>query len=336
MKAPIKNPAFLPSDTQEPAAETFTNPIFNRTSPDPSMLYDGQTGYYYALFTSGDGVYLHRSETVEGFKEEKEVQCVFAVGEESGIYGCVWAPEMHKIDGVWYIYTSGTVSTEKHDLHLFVLKSKTSDPFDGFTFEGILNPDFEAIDPTVYTHTDGKLYICYARLGGGNILHLHEMASPTRLGERSVKIAEAELPFELRAVSQGISFRVNEGPYFVKNGDRLFIIYSANECWCNDYCLGVIEYMGGDFLQAESWYKYPDPILTSGNGNYATGHAMFFYSPDGTELWVSYHAMHEPDDEMKPMPRYMHIQRVYFDETGFPYIGAPIPTGVPFPAPSRK
>lgn len=78
---------------------------------------------------------------------------------------------------------------------------------------------------------------------------------------------------------------INEGAYFIESGDRLFIIYSGNGCWSDDYVLGLIEYTGGDFLSADSWVKDSVPFMVKGNGNYGPGHATFFYSPDRTELW---------------------------------------------------
>ena len=88
--------------------------------------------------------------------------------------------------------------------------------------------------------------------------------------------------------------------------------------------MGVLELTGDDILSADSWTKDSTPLMTKGNGNYGPGHATFFYSPSGEELWICHHCLHESDPEVKPMARHCHCQKVYFDETGFPHTGLPV------------
>ncbi|MBR6688112.1 MAG: family 43 glycosylhydrolase, partial [Clostridia bacterium] len=66
------------------------------------------------------------------------------------------------------------------------------------------------------------------------------------------------------------------------------------------------------------------PLLSFGNGVYGPGHASFFRSPDGTELWCAYHGMDNENSDMSPDYRYCHLQRVEFNKTGYPVMGEPI------------
>ncbi len=214
---------------------------------------------------------------------------------------------------------------------LFILESKTSDPFDGFVYKGKPAPDLFAIDPTVLTWKDGKQYICYSQVKNGQILVIREMENPWTFGKREAEIAHAELPWEL------LDQKINEGAFFVRSpdGKRLFIIYSANGCWCDDYALGVLEFTGGDLCDAKNWKKHPKPLLVKGNGAFGPGHATFFHSPDGRELWCAYHALRASNPERKPATRWLNFQKVDFDETGYPVMGVCNGSG-PHPAPGDK
>lgn len=316
----------------------FKNPLEMRAAPDPFMTYDPETGYYYALFTCGNRLELYRSRHAANILTDKDTLVVFRVNEKDGIYGCVWAPEMHKApNGKWYIYTSGSITPGDGQKRLFVMESLTADPFDGFIFKGKLDDDLFAIDPTIYTDENGKQYICYSHSSAedNQRLEIREMANPYTFGEKSAVVAVAEYPWELVPPYIGKS-KINEGAFFVKSGERLFIIYSGNGCWSNDYCLGVVEYKGGDMCSSDSWVKHPEPIFVHGEDTYGPGHASFFKSPDGKELWCAYHVMLSFNEKAVYAPRYFCIQKVDFDETGYPVMGKVPPLDTLHKAPSGE
>ena len=245
---------------------------------------------------------------------------------------------MHKApNGKWYIYTSGSITPGDGQKRLFVMESLTADPFDGFIFKGKLDDDLFAIDPTIYTDENGKQYICYSHSSAedNQRLEIREMANPYTFGEKSAVVAVAEYPWELVPPYIGKS-KINEGAFFVKSGERLFIIYSGNGCWSNDYCLGVVEYKGGDMCSSDSWVKHPEPIFVHGEDTYGPGHASFFKSPDGKELWCAYHVMLSFNEKAVVAPRYFCIQKVDFDETGYPVMGKVPPLDTLHKAPSGE
>ena len=315
----------------------YSNPVGDREAPDPFVTYDKDTGYYYLLFTRGKEVRVYRSKRLNSIMTSESLQ-VFEVGEEHGIYGSVWAPEMHKIGGLWYIYTCGSTEPKGRERRrLFVLRSKSADPFDGFEFAGFPDPELAAIDPTVFTANNGQLYMCCAVENRGNRLHLRKMSSPTEFDGGSVMICEAEYDWEKVPPYVGDSTIV-EGPFFVRSPDkkRQFILYSANGCWSDCYRLGVLEYTGGecgDMMKKENWKKAPEYIFGSGNGTYGPGHMSFFYSPSGKTLWMAYHSMHESNKTVTFAPRYLHFQPLGFDPDGFPEKSEPLPMGVEYPEP---
>ena len=327
------------------APTAVVNPLPGGQAPDPFVTYDAATGYYYLLhsccnedgFTSNE-LRLRRSRSAARLRAD-ESKVLYVTNAADRIYGNIWAPEMHKApNGKWYIYTSCRPTPEDGEKRLVVFESKTSDPWDGFVFKGFPAPDLFAIDPTVMTWTDGRQYVCYSQVpkGGGQELAIREMTSPWTFAPKAAVIARAELPWEL--VPPYDRSPIVEGPFFLRSpdGKRLFVVYSANGCWSDDYCLGVVEHTGGDLVSAASWKKHPKPLFSKGNGVYGPGHASFFRSPDGTETWCAYHTLTESNPAWHPQLRPGNLQKIDFDETGFPVMSAPVPRGVSRPAPSGE
>lgn len=296
------------------------NPIAGPQAPDPFIMWDGAAQCYYHLHTEGWRLELYRAKRVQDILVSDH-KTVYVTNAADRVFGHIWAPEMHKAsNGKWYIYTSGGINPSRSQKRLFIMESKTSDPFDGFVFKGMPEPDTPAIDPTVMTWTDGRQYICYSRLGKGQVLVIREMSSPWTFGERAAEIAHAELPWECRYS------RINEGPFFVRSpdGKRLFIVYSGNGCWHDDYSLGVLEFSGGDLCDAANWKKHPKQLLVKGNGVFGPGHASFFRSPDGKELWCAYHGFVNSNPSNTQIKRWLNLQKVSFDESGYPVMGVAI------------
>ena len=288
-------------------------------APDPFMTYCAETGYYYALFTRGKDVAIFRSRHAGNILKDNDFKIIFTPGE-NGIYPPIWAPELHKApNGKYYVYTSCRLDPDNYEKRLFVLESLTNDPFEGFCFKAVLDKNMYAIDPTAHTLPDGRQLICYSRVreDGVQILELCELMTPYSLGKRRAVIAEPAFDWEKVPPYDG-KRAINEGAYFLENMGRLYIIYSANGCFSDEYCLGVIEYTGGDILNPGNWHKHDRPVLVKGRDAFGPGHASFFRSPDGTEVWCAYHTMKESNADAHPVPRYMNIQKIEFDGNGFP------------------
>lgn len=99
-------------------ASAFTNPIRQPGGSDPFLTYSD--GYYYLLTTSWTDVRIARSATVDGLKTaEKKV--VYSTDEASRCCN-VWAPEVHYLDGAWYIYYSAGNADNLDGQNLHALK----------------------------------------------------------------------------------------------------------------------------------------------------------------------------------------------------------------------
>lgn len=306
------------------------NPLSYQNYSDPFVTYDHSTGYYYFIAScQSNKMTIFRSKHLYNLITKADYEVVYECGS-GDVYGPMWAPEMYKIKGHWYIFTS---CQEKYNSNFFaekkrllILKSKTENPFDGFEFYSKPDTSLFAIDPT-FTEINGKYFICYSKVDSKcrQILEIREMDENLNFTDHYGVIAEAELKWEMVT-----GYDVNtivEGAFFLKKNGRLFIIYSANGCWSDDYCLGILEYMGGDICDKKNWKKYPEPLFKKGNNVFGVGHASFFNSPDEKEIWCAYHCLSQSNPSLEESKRYTCVQKIDFDENGFPIMGLPIKEG---------
>lgn len=84
------------------AAATYSNPLKQPNGGDPSIVYHG--GYYYIMTTTWTDLQITRATTLEGLKQG-ETKMIWK--DDNPDRCCnVWAPEMHLMDGIWYVYYS--------------------------------------------------------------------------------------------------------------------------------------------------------------------------------------------------------------------------------------
>jgi len=308
--------------------KTFSNPLSHDDYSDPFITFDHKTGYYYFIPScQSDNMTIYRSKTIGNIITEGECKIVYTCDKKT-VFGPMWAPEMYKVGNRWYIYTScQEIYTGKNEIkRLLILKSKTEDPFDGFEFGSKPDTSIFAIDPTSAI-INGKQYICYSevsKVDGVQVLVIREMSDPLTFTNHLAEIARPEYDWELVEPHSSDYVAINEGAYFIQRNGRIFIVYSANGCFIDDYCLGIMEYVGGDICDAASWKKYPKPVFTKGNGIYGVGHAAFFDSPDGKEVWCVYHCLAHANPTGEWCPRNVCIQKIDFDNEGFPVFGEPV------------
>ncbi len=183
----------------------------------------------------------------------------------------IWAPEMHQIDGRYYIYVCGDKGDNRSHRGLVL---EGSSPTGEFEFVGKLcDPahDFNAIDHTVF-RLNGGLYCVWSGWDGPDDgfpqnLYIAQMSNPwTISGERRLLSRPSE-GWEM------IEARLLEAPQFYQAQDktrqeRYFLFYSCDGSWTPKYSMGVLEYNGGPVLDAASWIKAPYPLITAG------GHGM--------------------------------------------------------------
>ena len=325
-EAATEAPTEEATESETYAMDSLQNPLSTGAAPDPVVVY--HEGYYYATFTEALGIAIYRSKDLKTvLTDEKNI--IMNLCDE--VQGNVWAPELHYNPATdrWYVYASGsTDGWEFSSIRMFCLESVTSDPFGEYTFKGYTDPDILAIDQTVfYDEAGGTLYTAYSQFTEkGQVIMLGVMENPWTISDRRMEVSYPKYSWEKKGKTEGKDERVNEGPVFLCKDGKLSLVYSASGCWSRYYCLGLIEFTGGDLtadtvMTKTNWKKHTDPIFKAANEVFGVGHCFFFNTPDG-ETWIAYHGMATPD--AGEGGRYMYVQPITFDENDLPVPGEPL------------
>lgn len=328
-------------DLRGPQKKTFQNPLLT-SGADPWVLK--QNNHYYYTHTSGKNLQLRETSSMENLGEAfSKTIWTPPKGKEYSMQ--IWAPELHFINGIWYMYfaatyNDGSPNSLNENRRMFVLENSSASPMnDCWEFKGKItdNTDHWAIDGTVFETKNGNYFIWsgwrtkdHKENTGRQQLYIAKMKNPWTLEGSRVMISEPEFEWEKKGL-------VNEGPVVWRNPDgRVFLFYSASGCWTDDYKLGVLHLTDpSDPLNLKSWEKNAVPVFQKSEENsvYGPGHNSFFKSPDGKEDWILYHANDNPGDGCggKRKPR---MQKIEWDEKGFPVLGEPESTKTAIEIPS--
>lgn len=264
---------------------TFS-PIIDNNAADPSV-FQANNMYYYTHTPSEDKVTIWRSKNLSTVAagESKTIWNV-----ESG-YENPWAPEIKRINNVWYIY----IALEKvgSGIHqMYVLSNASTDPFKGeWKFEKLAGMDDKfAIDGTVFS-SSGKTYFVWSGWSGyedvAQNLYISQMISPTEVTKgQKIEISHPQYSWELMETPV-----INEGPEVIIHNGVINLTYSASGSWSNDYCLGLItSNVSDNLLDSKSWTKQKEPIFSSTSKTSGPGHNSFATSENGKENWLIFHA----------------------------------------------
>ncbi len=284
---------------------------------DDPYVIEHEGSYYYCW--SNGGVMVAKIDSLENIVKDDGVR-VF--DRASGGYENVWAPELHYIDGEWYIYVAMCKGTTDNAAHrMYCLKGTSQDPTDPFRVVGVVtdSTDKWAIDGTVFKYKD-ELYTVWSGWPGDHDgqqnLYIAHMSNPWTIDSERVLISSPTLPYERYDTSP---CAVNEGPAVLVDGDRIIVVYSCNGSWGDNYSLTAVYCDGDNLMKSRAWEKLEKPLLTKGTKTYGPGHCSFTTAEDGS-LWVLYHANIQSGSGWSG--RSVRIQPVIWKD-GLPYIGKP-------------
>jgi GH43 family beta-xylosidase len=309
--------------------ETLKNPIVEQRA-DP-WVYKHTDGYYYftASVPEYDRIEVRRSKTIQGLGNAEPV--VAWTKHEDGIMSAnIWAPEIHFIDGKWYIYFAAARKDAIFDHRMYVIENDSQNPLEGNWVEkGQVRTVWESfsLDATTFKH-NGDLYYVWAQkdpeIEGNSNLYIAKMANPWTLTGPQVMITTPEYDWEK------IGFLVNEGAAVLKRNGKIFISYSASATDYN-YCMGLLSAdEDSDLLNPKSWKKSPEPVLQTNedNSQYGPGHNSFTVSEDGSQDILIYHARNYREivgDPLWDPNRHTRAQVFTWNEDGTPNFGTPVP-----------
>ncbi|MBQ8087940.1 MAG: family 43 glycosylhydrolase [Clostridia bacterium] len=262
---------------------------------DPYILRHKNGKYYFtASVPEYDRIVIRQSDTLEGLRTAPEVEVWHK--HDSGVMSVhIWAPELHYLDGAWYIYFAAGNVDDIWAIRPYVLRCAQTDPLTGDWEEmGMLRRaddfcfnDF-SLDMTVFEHLGRRYAVWAEKVNVGkkiSNMYIAEMESPTAL-----KTPQMLLSFPSYAWEQ-VDFWVNEGPAFLAGKDHVYIAYSASATGAC-YCMGLLTADAkADLLDPNAWRKARQPVLATDEewGVYGPGHNSFFQNELG-ETVMAFHA----------------------------------------------
>ena len=327
------------SKVQAPAAPpaeacTFVNPVAE-SGQDPWVVR--WKGWYYFVASEENALYVYKSERLTDLKKNRVR--VWTPPDSGWNQAHLWAPELHFIEGRWYIYyAAGRAGPPFVHQRSGVLQSVGSDPQGAYVDKG---PLYTGDDLASRTENKWAIDVTVAQLNGQRYavwsgweenqpdddtpqhLYIATMSNPWTISSDRVKISSPTQPWE-----QGTELDLNEGPQFLTHDGEVFIVYSARESWLPAYQMGQLRLQPStgdraDPMDPQSWIK-SGPVFTGTADVHGVGHASFTTSPDSTEHWIVYHTKKETTPGWDRM---ISAQKFEWDRDGAPRFGTPAPSG---------
>lgn len=300
---------------------------------DPTHNLDGKYQYLYLI--------LRRSKTIRGLSDNSNEYTERIIWERNAINNGtmsshLWAPEIHFIQGKWYVYYTTTISEESPwKIRPHCLECQGNDPMtDTWINKGpvittvkddIAFTDF-SLDHTYFNHKGIDYFVWAQKTNNISDIFIARLENPWTICTPSVLLTHPEYNWECHG------FAVNEGPSVLKHGDKIFILFSASGTDAT-YCMGLLSAdTDSNLLEASSWSKLPHPVFQSSSATncYGPGHNSFTRSEDDTEDLFIYHgrsdARYLGEEDYQPLydaGRNAYVGKVFWNPDGTPNFSVP-------------
>jgi GH43 family beta-xylosidase len=314
------------------AGVRYTNPIAAQRA-DPHIVKHSDGFYYFtATVPAYDRIILRRARTIQGLSTAKE-RVIWTRHPSGEMAAHIWAPEIHFIDGRWYVYFAAGRSDDTFRIRMYVLESSGADAFTSTWAEKgrLLTPwDTFSLDASSFVH-NGVRYLIWAQQPPGvavnSGIYIARMSNPWTIIGTPALLSTPTLSWEI------IGFKVNEGPAVIIRNGRVFMTYSASATDAN-YSMGLLTApASADLLNPASWTKTQTPVFVSNTATsqFGPGHNSFTVSEDGRGDILVYHDRSYRDivgDPLDDPNRRTRVQKLYWNADGTPNFGIPVPDAV--------
>ena len=182
----------------------YNNPIVLQRADPWVLKVDGEY-WFTASDPEYDKIAIRHASTINDLQKAPET--VVWRKHESGVCSkYIWAPELHRVNGAWYIYFAGA----EHEFEpngmpthrMFVLENTDADPTtDNWVEKGqIVTPmDSFSLDATTEV-IDGVQYLVWAQkdydIPGNSNLYIAPMANPWTLAADPVMLTKPEYDWD--------------------------------------------------------------------------------------------------------------------------------------------
>ena len=306
--------------------QPVSNDPFIPQRADPFITRVDGAWYFTASVPEYDRIVLRRSDSLDGLRTAPE-HAVWHAHADGWMSQHIWAPELHRIDGAWYLYFAASRRDDIWALRPWVLRCADADPVTGRWEEcGMVKRPEEdefsftdfSLDMTTFAHRGRRYCVWAEKVSVGkkiSNLYLAEMSDPLTMKTPQMLLSSPTYAWERHG------FWVNEGPSFLAEGDRVFLTYSASDTG-PAYCMGLLwADADADLTDISAWHKCNRPVMKTNaeKGLYGPGHNSFFRDEEGG-VYTAFHA--RPYAEIKGDPlydpnRHCYLKKLTFRD-GFP------------------
>ena len=264
---------------------------------DPCIVVENGTYYAY-----GTGWHCYRNTSGALAGPWTDLGVVVEVPEHAK--DCHWAPEVHRYNGKFYMFTT-YLSDENNHRGCTILVSDTPEgPFCEITGGHVTPKTWDSIDGTFYIDPDGQPWMIF----------VHEWTSTD---DGVGRMAAAKLSDDLtHFISEPVElFRADDAPW-AKNGvtDGCWMYRTADGqllmLWSNwnsaGYCVGIARSASG---AVEGPWTQDERLLYSKSmtGTWDGGHGMLFTDTDG-QMYLSIHSPNSPDGNRYEKPIFIPVR----------------------------
>ena len=264
---------------------------------DPCILVEN--GVYYAYGT-GWVCYKNTSGKLDG--EWKSLGVVAQKPEQAD--NNFWAPEVHKYNGAYYMFTTYHSSVTGHRGCTIMKSDSPEGPFVEITDGHVTPHDWDSIDGTFYVDTDGQPWMIFVHEWTSTDDGIGRMAAAKLSDDLTHFISE---PIELfRADDPSWSrAQVTDGCWMYRCQDgQLLMLWSNSDSF--GYCVGIARSADG---RVDGTWTQDSELLFSRSmlGKYDGGHGMLFYDTDG-QMYLSIHSPNKIVDDRLETPVFIPVR----------------------------
>ncbi|WP_143961254.1 glycoside hydrolase family 43 protein [Litoribacter populi] len=333
--------------TQENGHIVIENPLDVKFG-DPFIL-DDENGMYYMYGTGGgakDGFAVYASEDLNNW--ENKGQVFYGNTDDSWSVANFWAPEVYKFDDQYYMFYSAdwreNPTNEEENFRIGVAVADVpTGPFTDIQNRPIFDPGYPIIDANVYKEDD-RYYLYYSRAcykhpveseiadwarEKGLFDEIEEswiygvelkpdfsgvIGEPVMLLRPPLTMDDEQAEWESRSVtSKEVNRRWTEGSFTFKQGEKYYIMYSANHFGGEHYAVG---YATGDSALGPFKKASNNPVIekntASGGEVTGTGHNSVLFTPNNSHMYAVYHGRTKATGD----DRVVFINPMTIDENG--------------------
>ena len=297
-----------------PPQTVFSNyHLLGSTSPvhDPSIFRRGNTYY---VFGTDAGVPLGGSLPIRCSTDRVSwTQCGYVFSQipiwvtlkVPGIVG-LWAPDISYFNGLYHVYYAGSTFGSNTSV-IGLATNVTLDQSDpnyqwidrGEVLESASTDNFNAIDPTILSDTDGRVWLTYGSFWTGIKQREIDPASGMLLASNSTIYSLAQRP--------AVQYDPIEGTSLVHKGNFYYLFASFDFCCNRDPFQDTYRIMVGRATSPNGPFTDMGgtPMMQGGGTQLLAGNGQSFSGPGGETAYLDsqngdvivFHAIHLPDGQ---------------------------------------